>query len=230
MIPARNEEAHLPGCLTAIKHAASLAGTDPEIVVVINRCTDATEAIALSRGCIIIREDAKNLAMIRNAGVRAASGEIIITVDADSRVSANIFTKIIEVLDQRCVGGGVLIIPERWSVGIFLTGCLLLPIALGYGISAGLFFCRKSDFDEIGGFDERLSSVEDIDFARRLKAHGRRTGRRFATLLSAHIVTSCRKFDRFGDWYFVLRPWLVWTLLKGRNQAEADKVWYDFPH
>ena len=110
-----------------------------------------------------------------------------------------------------------------------MTGVYLFPIAIWYGISGGLFFCRKKDFWEIGGFDESLASVEDIDFARRLKAHARQSNRKFKNLFRANIKTSCRKFDRFGDWYFVLRPWLIWELLKGRNQEQANRIWYDFP-
>ncbi|MBN8549435.1 MAG: glycosyltransferase [Deltaproteobacteria bacterium] len=229
VIPARNEEASITACLGAIEAAGKEHPCSLEIIVVLNRCTDRTEEIARAAGCRIVVENAKNLAVIRNAGVRQAHGEVIITVDADSRVSKNMLKAIDASLAlPSVVGGGVLIVPERWSLGIAITGLYLLPIALRYGISAGLFFCRRTDFDAIGGFDERLVSVEDIDFARRLKAHGRKEGRRFVTLLRASITTSCRKFDRLGDWYFVFRPHLVWTLLKGRNQSEADKIWYEF--
>jgi len=200
-----------------------------EVIVVINRCTDNTESIAQSLGCIIVREDAKNLAQIRNAGARVASGEILVTVDADSIVSERTFDLIAAAISSdRSVGGAVMILPERYSLGILLTGLCLAPYILIYGIAGGLFFCKRSDFEAIGGFDQRLVSVEDIDFAKRLKRHGKLTRRRFTILWRAPITTSCRKFDRLGDWYFILRPWKFLTLLKGRNQAEANRVWYDF--
>jgi glycosyltransferase involved in cell wall biosynthesis len=235
VIPARDEEANLPICVGSVSRSfAHLSERRPEfqleIVVVVNRCTDRTEQVAVELGCRTVSSEAKNLAVIRNEGVRASSGGIVVTIDADSRMSENMFYSIVDALERRNkVGGGVLILPERWSVGILLTGALLVPIALIYRISAGLFFFRRSDFDAIGGFDERFASVEDIDFAKRLKAHGARTGRRYANILRAHIVTSCRKFDHFGDWYFVLRPLTVLKLLHGKNQQLADQVWYDFP-
>ena len=229
IIPARNEEQSLPRCIASIRNAASHITSSIETIVVLNRCTDRTREVALELGCRIVEEDAKNLSMIRNAGARAASGQWIITIDADSQMSPNMLAAVQRALNNpSIVGGGVAIIPERFSAGILFTALLLLPIAVRYGISGGLFFCRTGDFRAIGGFDEELSSVEDIDFAKRLKAHGAKDARRFVVLFRAYIKTSCRKFDRLGDWHFVLHPWSTWELLKGRNQAEADKQWYDF--
>lgn len=229
IIPARNEELLLPRCLEALRVAESAATGTVEIIVVLNRCTDRTESIARAAGCRTVQCDKKNLAAIRNAGAAVAAGMLLVTVDADSCVAPNTLRAIeVALADDTIVGGGVSILPERWSLGILATGCILLPIALWYGISGGLFFCRKSDFEEIGGFDESLASVEDIDFAKRLKRLGKTRRQRFITLWRSPILTSCRKFDRFGDWHFVLRPWLTWSLLKGRNQAAADQVWYDF--
>jgi len=228
IIPARNEEHTLPRCIGALRGA--LEHRSHEIIVVINRCEDKTELVASTLGCRIVHDESKNLACIRNAGARLASGEVMITVDADSIVSANMFAAIEQGLSRGdVIGGGVLIIPERWSVGILLTGICLLPYVIFGGISAGLFFCKRSDFEAIGGFNENLVSVEDIDFARRLRAWGAKQNKRFLNLYRAYIVTSCRKFDRLGDWYFLLHPWKFVTLLKGRNQAEANAIWYDFP-
>jgi len=230
VIPARNEEKNLPLCLDAIATAAQHAMIEPEIVVVINRCTDRTETVAREAGALIVHSTAKNLSAIRNAGAAAATRGILVTIDADSRMSETMFAEILTRLDNpKIVGGGVMIWPERLSIGIVASGLMLLPLALWHRISAGLFWCRKSDFDAIGGFDEAWVSVEDFDFAKRLKAHGRKTGRRrFATILRARITTSCRKFDTFGDWFYLKNPRLVWRLFKGRDQASADRMWYDY--
>lgn len=241
IIPARNEEILLPKCLEAIDYAEKLLlearefrnfreDYRREIVVVANRCTDRTVEIAAALGCRVVQCEEKNLAAIRNTGVRASSGEILITVDADSRMSSRVLLDVWQRLsDPSIIGGGTLIIPERFSLGILTTGVLLLPIALWYRISGGLFFVRRADFEAIGGFDEGYSSVEDIAFAKSLQRHARKTGRRFVTLLRSHIVTSCRKFDRLGDWYFVKHFRESAQLLKGRDQKLADKIWYDFP-
>jgi hypothetical protein len=114
-------------------------------------------------------------------------------------------------------------------VGIFVT-VLLLTLAMGLlwrRVSAGLFWCLRQDFEAIGGFDENLVSLEDLNFAQRLKAYGRSKGKRFKTIRTACIVTSCRKFDMFGDWYLLTNPRLVRQLLSGKSQKDADHFYYD---
>ena len=86
IVPAHNESAFLPSCLEAARKAASRIDSEVEMIVILNRCTDDTEEIARRHGCRIVREDAKNLSLIRNAGVAAATGEIIVTCDADSQM------------------------------------------------------------------------------------------------------------------------------------------------
>jgi glycosyltransferase involved in cell wall biosynthesis len=229
VIPARNEENHLPGCLESLRQALSKAAILAEIVVVLNRCTDSTEAIAHQYGCQTVHCDAKNLAAIRNFGVRRSLGKWIVTVDADSKVSENMFVQIQKKLESGdCVGGGVAIFPERWSLGILLTGLCLVPYVLIYRIAGGLFFFTREAFDAIGGFDEQFLSVEDIDFAKRLKRHAVSQRKRFAILIRAYIITSTRKFDKLGDWYFLKRPFFSWRLLNNKDKKGADKIWYDF--
>ena len=47
---------------------------------------------------------------------------------------------------------------------------------------------------------------------------GKRHGKPFRTLWRTSIRTSARKFDALGDWHFVLRPGLLRTILRGKDQ------------
>ena len=233
VIPARNEEKYLPRCLEAIAEArAKVPDVAVEVIVVVNRSTDRTEEIARAAGCLIATSEEKNLSKIRNSGAKLATGEVIVTIDADSFMSQDMLVAIRKKLASgKVVGGGVMMFPERWSLGILLTGICLIPLSLYYdGVSGGLFYCARQDFEAIGGFNEAMVSAEDVEFAYRLKQHGRKSGRRFSTIFGAWIVTSCRKFDRFGDWYFVTHPREVLRGLSGKNQQLADEFWYDFKH
>ena len=228
LIPARNEEKLLPRCLDSIKAAATPFPDQVEIIVALNRCTDRTEEIALKHGAKVVREDSRNLARIRNAAAKAATGEIIVTIDADSRMTGNMLVEIDRLLRTgKYIGGGVTIRPERWSLGIVVTVLLLAVLLLWRRVSGGLFWCLRKDFEAIGGFNENLVSLEDLDFAKRLKAYGKSQGKRFTTITKAHIVTSCRKFDTFGDWYLLRNPRLVRRLFTGKSQEDADHFYYD---
>ena len=228
IIPAHNESAFLPACLEAARQAAGRIDSTVETIVILNRCTDDTEAIARRHGCVIVREDAKNLSAIRNAGIAAATGEIIVTCDADSRMHPDSFMEILKHLDSgKVVGGGAMVLPERWSAGIVASAFAILPYLAFTGVSFGLFWFWKRDFEAIGGFDTRFVSVEDVDFARRLKAHGRKSGRSWGTLLRTPLVTSCRKFDQFGDWYLFRNPAFVRKVFRGDDRKAADQFWYD---
>jgi glycosyltransferase involved in cell wall biosynthesis len=228
IVPAHNEAAFLTGCLEAARKAAERIDAGVEIIVVLNRCTDETETIARGHGCVIVREDARNLSKIRNAGAAAASGEVIVTCDADSRMHPDSLREILRRLDSgKIVGGGAMVYPERWSPGIVASALAILPYLAFTGVSFGLFWCLKRDFDAIGGFDDRFVSVEDVDFARRLKRHGRASGRGWGTLVRAALVTSCRKFDQFGDWYLFKNPAFVRRVFRGDDQKAADHFWYD---
>jgi glycosyltransferase involved in cell wall biosynthesis len=228
IVPAHNEAAFLTGCLDAARMAEERIDEEVEIIVVLNRCSDETESIARRHGCVIVREDARNLSKIRNAGAAAANGEVIVTCDADSRMHPDSFREILRRLDSgKIVGGGAMVYPERWSLGILASVLAILPYLAFTGVSFGLFWCLKRDFDAIGGFDERFVSVEDVDFARRLKKHGRASGRSWGTLFRAALITSCRKFDQFGDWYLFRNPAFVRRVFRGNDQKAADHFWYD---
>ena len=232
VIPARNEGRLIGRCLDSIEAASRPYPGETEVIVVLNRCTDATERIARERGAIIARDDSRCLSRIRNAGARVARGEILITVDADSRMAPDMLQRIDRALRSgKFIGGGVLILPERWSLGIVLSASILvlmLVVSGMPGVSAGLFWCRREDFWAIGGFNEQQFVGEDVDFANRLGAYGKRFRKRFGTLRRSYIVTSCRKFDAFGDWYFFFRPWLIWQVIHGVDSGFSGMMWYDF--
>ena len=161
---------HLPACLESIKVAAEPFQGQVEIVVTLNRCTDRTGKIALAHGAKVVHDDSRNMARIRNAAARMATGEVIVTIDADSRMTSNMLVEIDRLLRTgQYIGGGVRIMPERWSVGIFVT-VLMLTLAMGLlwrRVSAGLFWCLRQDFESIGGFNENLVSLETLSLGPR---------------------------------------------------------------
>ena len=70
--------------LAAIGWAVRRSTMSGEVVVVANRCTDRTVDIARAAGAIVVLDEHRNIAATRNAGVVASSGEIVVTIDADT--------------------------------------------------------------------------------------------------------------------------------------------------
>ncbi len=227
IIPAHNEEEYLPAGLDAVAAAAEIAPCPVETVVVLNRCTDRTEEIARAAGAVIVREDARNLSRIRNAGVAASSGEIIVTVDADSRLHPHFLRIVLEKLEREIIGGGAFVLPDRWSLGIIASGLSVLPRLASYRLSFGSFWTTREAFDAIGGFDPEFVTIEDVDFACRLRDYGKTLGKKWGTIWTAPMITSCRKFDQYGDWHLVRDRDFIKRAFKGTDRDIADEYWYD---
>ena len=212
----------------AIEVAQKNWGGEVEVVVVLNRCTDGTEEIAKAAGAIIVREEAKNLSQIRNAGIAASSGEMIMTVDADSRFHPMTFCDVAEKLASgNYVGGGAMVYPERYSLGILMTGFVVALYLMKFRVSFGTFWTTRAACDAMGGFNPEFVTIEDVDFAVRLKQMGKHRDQEFGTLFRSALTTSCRKFDQFGDWHIVRDPSFIARAFTGRDQAAGDEYWYE---
>jgi glycosyltransferase involved in cell wall biosynthesis len=232
VVPAHNEELLLTNGLHAIDVAAEQVAGDVEVIVVANRCTDATADLARAAGAIVVEDESRNVAAVRNAGAAAATGEVIMTIDADCLMSPLTFREVDRLLGSgRFVGGGTKVIPERRSAGIRATYALMEVAVWLTRLGGGLFWCLRSDFETLRGFDESRLLAEDLDFARRLRAHGKRTGRAFTNIRTAPMVASCRKFDRFGDWHMfamALQAREIRAVMKGTDTAWVDRYLFDF--
>ena len=227
-IPAHNEEKYIRRCIESIVSSARLATQPVEVVVALNRCTDRTQTIAESLGARCVVEDTRCIAAVRNKAVRATSAPAVATMDADSWMAEKTVSAIIKhVYDARFIGGGAVMWPERVSIGIFFSLLAVAPHVIKHGVSSGMFWFMRESFEAFGGFNESLVSVEDSDFGLRLKAYGQAHGKRYGTIRNHAITTSCRKFDKFGDWYLFCNPRLVRELFEGKNRRAADHFYYD---
>ena len=231
VIPAHNEQQYIGRCLASIKNQTVAPDIAITTIVVLNRCSDKTGEIAKSCGATTITCDAKNISAIKNAGVAQANTEWVVTIDADSWMSPGVLAEIIRHANTpHCLGGGIRIKPERLSPGIAVGYSMMLVPAFFLGLSFGLYWFKKSDFIAIGGFDENRHIAEDVDFLKRLKDHGRMSGRKHQIITTESITTSCRKFDEFGDWHFVRifgNPCKVKRAISGKERSYLDRNWYD---
>ena len=235
VIPAHNEEKYIGKCLRAVISASKYVRPDNvEIIVVANRCTDKTCAIAEHYGARVLVNDKKCIAAVRNTGVKAAKGEIIVTIDADSLMTKYSLREIREKLESgKYIGGGTNPKFDRASLGIAVSSLYvafnLLPVMLKNGgyLSGAMFWFYKRDFEAVNGFDESLVSLEDMDLAVRLKKEGQKRGLKYGTLKRSYVLTSSRKFDEFGDWYLIKNRKLTKRIFTGKDREAADSFYYD---
>ena len=233
VIPAHNEEELLPRLLDSVAVARERWSEAPgaiEVVVVDNASTDLTAAVAEERGCRVVEVQERRIASVRNGGAAVAGGEILCFVDADSQIHPETFIAIERSLATgRVVAGSTGVWMERWSLGIALTWALFMPLVWLTRMDTGVVFCRREDFEAIGGYDERRFFGEDVQLLWDLRRIGRKRNQRLTRLRTVKALGSTRKFDLHGDWHyfsdlFGLLPKMLWS---PRASSEfADKYWY----
>src|SRR3954451_1278062 len=104
IVPAYNEEHELPRALASIRHAAEAAQQPFEIIVVDDASMDATAEIAKVNGAVVVPVHFRQIAAVRNAGARAARGDILFFVDADTSISPGHVTAAVSALKTGWIG------------------------------------------------------------------------------------------------------------------------------
>ncbi|MGD2135580.1 MAG: glycosyltransferase [Gemmatimonadales bacterium] len=234
IIPARNEAALLPRLLATVEAARSRYHDGPaaiEVIVADNLSTDDTAAIARRHGCRVTQVETRAIAAVRNGGAAVARGEILAFVDADSRIHPDTFNAIDRALRSgRVIGGATGVKLERWSLGIWVTYVLLVSLVVLSGMDTGVVFCRREDFEAIGGYDERRLVAEDVVFLWTLRRRGRARGQKLARVTEAKAIACMRKFDQFGDWHYFTRlaPGIIRAIRSRTAEEELGRrFWYD---
>ena len=234
IIPAYNEEKLLPRLLDSIKVAAAnhSGGRDQIEVIVADNCsTDRTADVATAHGARVVTVQKRRIAAARNGGARAAAGEILCFIDADSAVHPQTFNAIEAAMKSgRYVWGVTGARLERKSFALVVTYCLMIPMVLMTGLDTGLSFCRREDFDAVGGYDEDRLYAEDVIFPMALRRLGRTRGQKTVRLPQIKALACTRKFDQFGDWHYF---WMLGHVFKSlvtwnwNDEKLAEEYWYN---
>ena len=203
IIPAHNEDKYVQRCIASIRRSACAFKGNVEIIVVCNRCTDQTEEIALRNGARVVKNDDRCIAKVRNAGIAAARGKVILTIDCDNRMTKGTILEVYRLIKTgKYIGGGAPIRFERYSFPIWCNDILCRVSFAMTGLYSGMFWATKETFDAIGGFAQ-MKVMEDVATARNLKKYGKSKGLKYTTLRKNYLINSTRKFDDFGDWLYL---------------------------
>lgn len=213
VVPAYNEAAYLPATLDSLQQQDF---TGPyEIVVVDNNSTDDTARIAAERGVRVLHEDRQGVCAARLTGSLAATGEIIVSADADTLYPPGWLSAVDRTLtrsgDVVAVAGPCRYENAQWWTRAFPAG--LFGLVAGASAVTGVVLyasatnlaMRRTAFP---GYDLSLTQGGDeLDLLRRLRRQGRVVWDRHNV-----VVTSSRRFDR-GLVYNLFVSLLVYYLL-----------------
>lgn len=231
IVPAFNEQRLLAGTLERLRAGIGVCearGWRCELIVCDNNSTDGTAEIARTAGARVVFEPENHIGLARNRGARAACGDWLLFVDADSSPAPALFDELLSTISTgRCVGGGAtLALPgapravRAWAVAWNL-------LSRGVRWAAGSFlFCEAAAFRAVGGFSESLYAAEEIDLSHRLKR--RYPDRNFVILHRHPLVTSARKAELYT--WRDHASFLAGVVLSGGRslqRREGCGLWYD---
>jgi glycosyltransferase involved in cell wall biosynthesis len=204
VVPCRNEAATIVACLESL--AASDYPKDRlECLVVDGGSTDGTpgliEGLARLHPWIrLLRNPDRITPVSLNIGIRRAVGEVILRIDAHATYPADYISRCVRGLDEHRadnVGGIIRTVPGGGTpMARAIARALSHPFGIGNSwfrigveepreadtVPFGCF--RRSVFERVGLFDERLSRSQDMEFNLRLR---RASGR---IVLVPHIVSN----------------------------------------
>jgi rSAM/selenodomain-associated transferase 2 len=200
VIPTLNEETALARILPAILIQAD------EVVISDGGSSDRTPEIARSLGAHTISGPAGRGGQL-NRGAAAANADLLLFLHADTLLPADAARRIREAVAAGACGGAFLLRFDvdrpKLQLGAWLINLRTRLTRLPLGDQA--HFVTRDTFEELGGYKE-WPILEDLDFAWRLRRHGR------MVILDDRVTTAARRFLEGGVVRTVATNWLIWLL------------------
>lgn len=172
VVPARNAEHLLPGCLEALRQSGVA-----EIIVVDGLSTDRTVELARSAGARVLSDEGRGLPWARTLGIQSSSTRYVLLVDADVVFGAtgvgDLLVEFVEDgYDALQAGLESVAGPGYWGQALahhHRTGRSrnwfgLVATLVDRNVMLGL------------GFDDSFKSGEDIELRWRMRQSGMKTG------------------------------------------------------
>lgn len=203
VIPTLDER---DGLAATLDHVTSLGGCW-EVLVADNGSTDGTAELATSHpsgvGVVVTPRGGRAAAL--NAAAKAARGDLLVFLHADSRLPADAHGSLVGAARDPAVPGGNFALrfdgDDRFSRALSVTYALQRRLGFYYGDSS--VWVRREAFHRLGGF-RPMPIMDDYDFVRRLERLGR------TACLPGPALTSSRRWRQLG----VSRTVLSWIVIR----------------
>jgi rSAM/selenodomain-associated transferase 2 len=202
VVPVFNEAAAIEPTLARL---AALRARGARVIVVDGGSTDATAALALAHADRVLQSE-RGRAQQMNAGARAAidgGADVLLFVHADSELPESADRLIETSLRTSGHAWG------RFDVRIDSQAPMLRVVSTMMnwrsrltGICTGDqgIFVTRSAFERLTGFAP-IALMEDVEFSKRARALS------WPAAISARVVTSGRRWQRYGIWRTIFLMW-----------------------
>lgn len=179
VIPALNEEAVLGDCLESLALQQSAHGV--EVIVVDNGSTDQTAAVARRHGARVVTEPRPGVCHARQGGLASATGEIVVTSDADTTFAPGWLQSIDDQFRRDAnvvaVAGPCVYVGGPWWSRVWAS-LLFGAIAALARVTGRVFYVTATNLafyrSAFESYDTRLTQGGDeLDVLRRLRRRGR---------------------------------------------------------
>jgi glycosyltransferase involved in cell wall biosynthesis len=232
IIPSLNEESIIERTVSNIKSKITIPH---EIIVSDGKSTDRTVEIARRLADKVVEYTGttrQNIAMGRNAGVKASSGDFLVFLDADCTIHEpdQFFTHALKHFEENpklvAMTARLRVLPafatlaDEIVFGIMYLNLRFLNNVLGRGESTGEFqMMRRTTFDQLKGFREDLVTREDADMFLRLSKIGR-------TMVDPHLTVyhTGRRAHKIG-WPKLLYHWFLNVFWVAVFDTAKHKEW-----
>ncbi|MBL7206175.1 MAG: glycosyltransferase family 2 protein [Candidatus Aenigmarchaeota archaeon] len=231
IIPAYNEEKNIGKTLKAI-FSSDYPKDKMEVMVVDDGSNDNTIDIAKSFDVKVLKQNHNGKVGALNYGIKNASNELIITIDADTILKKDAVKKVLSPFSDKNMGavGGAMKIEcpknllsffqniEYVSMSLVKEGfSQLFNTSLGF---YGSFCCyRKSVLQKIGGFQDSTTS-EDIDVSLQIRKAG------YKSLVLGSAVGSTPAEDKIKVFFKQRTRWskgMLQVLVKHKDMFASPK-------
>jgi glycosyltransferase involved in cell wall biosynthesis len=223
VIPAWNEAADIGECLEAIA-GQDASDLDVEVILADGESSDDTAGIAKREAarlglCLTVVDNPRRRTSVGlNAALASARGEVVVRIDARSRVPESYIRTCTQLLAERpdigVVGGAQVAaarsagvveqgiarsLRNRWTTG--LSRYRRSPVS-GPTDTVWMGVFRATELKQLGGWDERVALNEDFELNQRYRAAGMvvwfEASLRSTYLPRQSLRALARQYFRFG--------------------------------
>ncbi|MFQ6037037.1 MAG: glycosyltransferase, partial [Candidatus Aminicenantales bacterium] len=173
-----------------------------EVIVVDNASTDRTSEVCRNFfkrrpvPHLLLEEPRLSPGRARNTGAARASGDVLLFLDADSRLSPSTVWRVVQAYRMGIAMGIIRICPDSDDLAARMFFDLIHFGKNLFHLACHLGYCARDLFFEVGGFDPEVFHAEDLEFFQRVKKALRRKGKPWCVIENAPIFTSTRRMTR----------------------------------